>query len=168
MDSQRIKLGLKECIECSDTQAYSAHQVYPHKTGGYVQPISVEQSNHLKKLDRRSTGTGKVAKSIYSDNSWDRWLENYKKGIYNKSKRKKYTQKISKIFSHIDNTTLYQNIKRDFFKYGYHRTKDKINDLYSQDKISLTQKAKMINNLSGFQMLTSKEKKFFKKLQNNA
>ena len=39
---------------------------------------------------------------------------------------------------------------------------DKINELYSQDKISLTQKSKMMNNLSSFQMLTKKEKRFFK------
>ena len=42
---------------------------------------------------------------------------------------------------------------------------EKINKLYSQDKISLIQKGKMMDNLTSFQMMTSKEKKFFKKLE---
>ena len=36
--------------------------------------------------------------------------------------------------------------------------------LYSKDKISLPQKGKMVSNLADLQMMTSKEKKFFKKL----
>lgn len=162
LDSRRIKLGLKDCIECSDTKAYRVHQVYPHKTGGYVQPISDQQADHLNKLDRRSTGGGKTAKGIIADNSWDRWLERYYDNIYNKPKRKKYTQKISKIFSHLNNKSLYQRVIKEFLTYGYYRAQDKINELYSQDKISLTQKSKMMTNLSSFQMLTKKEKRFFK------
>ena len=38
IDDQRYHLGYTECVECSDTEKYSAHTVYPHKTGGYVQP----------------------------------------------------------------------------------------------------------------------------------
>ena len=65
LDSRRIKLGLKDCIECSDTKAYRVHQVYPHKTGGYVQPISDQQADHLNKLDRRSTGGWNDITTIY-------------------------------------------------------------------------------------------------------
>ena len=49
--------------------------------------------------------------------------------------------------------------------YGYYKAKEKINELYSQDKISLLQKGKIMDNISSFQMMTSKEKKFFKKLE---
>ena len=45
---------------------------------------------------------------------------------------------------------------------------EKVNELYSLDKISLVQKGKMMDNLSKLQMMTSKEKKFFKKLENNS
>ena len=68
----------------------------------------------------------------------------------------------------MENKSLYQLVVKEYMDYGYYRAQEKVNELYSQDKISLTQKAKMINNLSGFQMLNSKEKKFLKKLQNNA
>ncbi len=167
LDSRRVKLGLKECIECSDTQRYSSHVVYPHKTGGYIQPVSEEQSNHLKKLDRRSTGGGRVAKGIFADNSWDRWLEQYQNNIYNKRPKIKLSKKFRKKFSHMNNTTLYQLVVKEFIEYGYHQAVDKVNDLYSKDKISLPQKAKMVSNLSSLQMMTSKEKKFFIKLERN-
>ena len=104
LDSRRIKLGLKECIECSDTQRYSGHVVYPHKTGAYVQPVSQEQSNNLKKLDRRSTGSSRVAKGIFADNSWDRWLNNYYDNIYNKTKPKKAI--LTNLHSDLDYKTL--------------------------------------------------------------
>ena len=167
LDSRRVKLGLKECIECSDTQRYSSHVVYPHKTGGYIQPVSEEQSNHLKKLDRRSTGGGRVAKGIFADNSWDRWLEQYQNNIYNKRPKIKLSKKFRKKFSHMNNTTLYQLVVKEFIEYGYYQAVDKVNDLYSKDKISLPQKGKMVSNLSSLQMMTSKEKKFFIKLERN-
>lgn len=84
----RYHLGYKECVECSREEKYSAHQVYPHKTGGYVQPIKKSQSENLKRLDRRSTGSGKTAKGIFSDQSWDRWLDKYYENLYSEPKKK--------------------------------------------------------------------------------
>ena len=40
MDDYRLHLGYKECTDCSEEEKYSAHTVYPHKTGGYVQPVT--------------------------------------------------------------------------------------------------------------------------------
>ena len=62
IDDHRYHLGYTECVECSDTEKYSAHQVYPHKTGGYIQVVSKEQSERLNKLDRRGVGLSKSAK----------------------------------------------------------------------------------------------------------
>ena len=61
VDNHRLHLGYTTCLECSEEEKYSAHQVYPHKTGGYVQPIKKSESENLKRLDRRSTGSGKTA-----------------------------------------------------------------------------------------------------------
>ena len=58
IDDHRYHLGYTECVECSDTEKYSAHQVYPHKTGGYVQPVSSNKKKHLDSIDRRSRGSG--------------------------------------------------------------------------------------------------------------
>ena len=160
-------LGLEKCLECSDIKKYSSHTVYPHKTGGYIQPVSSEQSDHLKKLDRRRVGSGRVAKGIFADNSWDRWLESYYKNIYNKPKKIKLSKKFRKKFSHMNNTTLHRLVVNEFIENGYHRAVNKVNELYSKDRISLPQKGKMVSNLSGLQMMTSKEKKFFIKLERN-
>ena len=40
LDNQRAHLGYTECLDCSEVEPYSAHTVYPHKTVGYVKPIS--------------------------------------------------------------------------------------------------------------------------------
>ena len=32
IDDYRYHLGYTECVECSEVEKYSAHQVYPHKT----------------------------------------------------------------------------------------------------------------------------------------
>ena len=77
LPKERVHLGYKECLEWSDTEKYASHVVYPHKTGGYIQPMSSEQANDMKRLDRRSVGGERKAKGIVADKSWDRWLENY-------------------------------------------------------------------------------------------
>ena len=58
----------------------------------------------------------------------------------------------------MDNQSLYQQVIHEYLNFGYYQAQEKINKLYSQDKISLTQKSKMMNNLSSFQMMTKKQK----------
>ena len=62
LSDYRYHLGYTECVDCSKEEKYSAHQVYPHKTGGFVQPVKHETKEHLQKIDRRSTGSGRTAK----------------------------------------------------------------------------------------------------------
>ena len=56
LPKERIHLGYKECLDCSEVDKYSSHTIYPHKTGGYIQVVSKEQSKNLNRLDRRGTG----------------------------------------------------------------------------------------------------------------
>ena len=79
LPNERIHLGYSECLKCSDTEKYSSHTVYPHKTGGYIQPMSSEQADNMKRLDRRGVSSNRKAKGILADNSWDRWLKEYLK-----------------------------------------------------------------------------------------
>ena len=51
----RIDMGYTICTECSTEEKVSCHTIYPHKTGGYIQVISKEQSENLNRLDRRGT-----------------------------------------------------------------------------------------------------------------
>ena len=34
--------------------------MYPHKTGGYVQPVKSDTKKNLQRMDRRSTGGGRT------------------------------------------------------------------------------------------------------------
>ena len=52
---QRIDMGYTICVDCSTEDKVSCHTIYPHKTGGYIQVVSKEQSANLNRLDRRGT-----------------------------------------------------------------------------------------------------------------
>ena len=58
---QRIDMGYTICTDCSTEDKVSCHTIYPHKTGGYIQVVSKEQSERMNRLDRRGTST-KTAK----------------------------------------------------------------------------------------------------------
>ena len=58
---QRIDMGYTICTTCSTEEKVSCHTIYPHKTGGYIQVVSKEQSERMNRLDRRGTST-KTAK----------------------------------------------------------------------------------------------------------
>ena len=51
----RTDMGYTICIECSTEEKVSCHTIYPHKTGGYIQVVSKEQSERMNKLDRRGS-----------------------------------------------------------------------------------------------------------------
>ena len=56
MPNGRLEMGYTICTKCSTEEKVSCHTIYPHKTGGYIQVVSKEQSNNLNRLDRRGTG----------------------------------------------------------------------------------------------------------------
>ena len=163
LDSSRVQLGLFTCIKCSDTEKYSAHIVYPHKTGAIVQPVQEDTKRNLQRLDRRSSNGGRTAKGIYADNSWDRWLESYYANIYSKEPTKKISLKKIVNFSHMNDRQLHETILKNFIELGYDQSVQKVNELYSQDKISLIQKTKAVSKLSEFGMLNRKDKKLLTK-----
>ncbi len=51
----RIDMGYTICTDCSTEDKVSCHTIYPHKTGGYIQVVSKEESENLNRLDRRGT-----------------------------------------------------------------------------------------------------------------
>ena len=65
----------------------------------------------------------------------------------------------------METKSIYHIIVEEFMKFGYYRAQEKLNKLYDEDKISLVQKGKIMDNLSKLQMMTSKELKHFKKLE---
>ena len=53
MPSQRLDMGYTICVKCSTEEKVSCHTIYPHKTGGYIQVVSKQESENLNRLDRR-------------------------------------------------------------------------------------------------------------------
>ena len=163
LGKQRAHLGYTECLDCSEVEAYSAHTVYPHKTGGYVQPVSKEKSKHLKRIDRRSTGTTRAAKGIYADNSWDRWLEQYYHNLYNPKPKKTYVPTPSNI-EHMDYDTLYNKTILYYKDNGYTNTIKYLKELYGNDEISMTNKSKVINELNNLEVMPKRVRKWVQKI----
>ena len=163
LNNQRAHIGYTECLECSEVEHYSAHTVYPHKTGGFVQPVSKTTSNHLKSIDRRSVGNTRRAKGIVSDNSWDRWLEKYYDNLYNPKPKKTYVETpstiVHKTFDDVYNKTILQ-----YKDYGYTNTKSYINELYSSDTISMMTKSKLVDEINQLQMTPKKLRKWSLKI----
>ena len=160
LTDERIKLGYDVCVECSDTQKYSSHTVYPHKTGGYIQPVSSEKSDELKRLDRRGISSNRKAKGIFADKSWDRWLEQYNNPAPKKPKR--IPKPITNIF--IPYREVIETIVEKYDKSGYDAACQLTQSLYSNDRISLMNKSKIMNELASLQMMTTKQRKWMKKL----
>ena len=160
MDSRRSVLGLEKCLKCSDIKKYSSHTVYPHKTGGYVQPVSSEQSDHLKKLDRRRVGGNKTAKGIFADNSWDRWLNEY----YNpKPKRvfKKY--KVEPVY-HKTMDDMQNDVVEYYMTNGYNNALKHINYLFTNNQISLLTKSQLVNKITTLQEMPKRLRKWAMKI----
>ena len=158
---ERIHLGYSECLECSDTEKYSSHTVYPHKTGGYIQPMSVEQSDNLKRLDRRSVGGERKAKGIVSDKSWDRWLEEYLKP---KEDKPKFTPKPTPLPIYIPIREAMQKVIDKYESRGYEAAYQLTQSLYTGDKISLMDKSIITNELTELASMNVKQRKFLKRL----
>ena len=161
LPNERIHLGYTECLDCSEVDKYSSHTVYPHKTGGYIQPMSVEQSDNLKRLDRRSVGGERKAKGIVSDKSWDRWLEEYLKP---KEDKPKFTPKPTPLPIYIPIREAMQEVIDKYESRGYEAAYSLTQSLYSHDKISLMDKSKITNELTELASMNVKQRKFLKRL----
>ena len=156
LGNQRAHLGYTECLDCSEVEHYSAHTVYPHKTGGFVQPVSKSTSNHLKSIDRRSTGKVRVGKS---SGDWDRWLERYYDNLYNPKPKKTYVSPPSNIV-HETFDVVYNKTILHYKDNGYTNTKSYINELYSSDTISILTKSKLVDEINSLEMMPKKLRKW--------
>jgi len=156
LSDYRYHLGYTECVDCSKEEKYSAHQVYPHKTGGFVQPVKHETKKHLQKIDRRSTG-GRTAKGIFSDQSWDRWLDKYYENL-NKEPKKKFIHKVIEK-NYKSTKEIRKKVLTHMAVYGYIQSLDKLESLYKDEHINFSQKVKINNELVEYQMMNSKDRK---------
>ena len=161
ISEDRYDLGYTECLDCSSTEKYASHTVYPHKTGGYIQPMSAKQADNMKRLDRRASGGERKAKGIVSDKSWDRWLEEY----YNKQEDKpKSTLKPTPLPIYIPIREAIKDVIDKYESRGYQAAYELTQSLYTSDKISLTDKSKITSELTSLEMMTTKQRKFIRRV----
>ena len=160
LGNQRAHLGYTECLDCSEVEHYSAHTVYPHKTGGFVQPVSKSTSNHLKSIDRRSTGKTRVGKS---SGDWDRWLERYYHELYNPKPERKVVQEVCTL-EHMEYDTLYNKSVLYYKDNGYQPTINWLKELYNEDKISLDNKSKVLNEINQLEVIPKRVRKWSLKI----
>jgi len=159
----RYHLGYTVCLDCSEVEAYSSHTVYPHKTGGFVQPVSKTTSKNLKRLDRRSTGNTRRAKGIYADNSWDRWLEEY----YNPKPKRVIKKYKAKPIYHMTMNDIQGEILEYYTNNGYNSTRKHIQLLFINDKISLLTKSQLVSKITSLQEMPKKLRKWAIKINEN-
>ena len=133
----RTEMGYTICTSCSTEEKVSCHTIYPHKTGGYIQVVSKEQSANLNRLDRRGTGGVKTAK-------------HYKTIIKKKSEDLDKTAKVVRNrTSSLDNIvhTPYKqalNMVNDYYEeWGYQPTLKYLRKLNSSGDIPLMTRVKI-------------------------
>ena len=132
----RYDMGYTICIDCSTEEKVSCHTIYPHKTGGYIQVVSKEQSDRLNKLDRRGTGVVKTAK-------------NYKTIIKKKSEDSDKTAEVRRYRTSSSNIihTPYEkalNMVMSYYdEWGYEPTLKYLKQLNSSGDIPLTSRIKI-------------------------
>ena len=125
----RVELGYTICTDCSTEEKVSCHTIYPHKTGGYIQVVSKEQSQRLNRLDRRGTSV-KSAK-------------HYKPFVVEKKEEpKEYkSRKCTKVYT--DYETTLNKANEYYEEWGYQRTIDMIRGMNSSGEIPLMTRMKV-------------------------
>ena len=149
MPDERVHLGYQECVECSSVEPYSAHVVYPHKTGAFVQPVSSETKKNLDRLDRRAV---KVGGKINAPKARE-W-----KDVVPQPKPKPKPQ--PKVFyNHQTFSDCFTGCKDTYIKYGYSKTVNHIKKLYKDNKINLMTRTELISFLTSIHVMNRKERK---------
>ena len=149
MPDERVHLGYRECVECSSIDPYSAHVVYPHKTGAFVQPVSSETKKNLDRLDRRAV---KVGGKINAPEARE-W-----KDVVPQPKPKPKPQ--PKVFyNHQTFSDCFTGCKDTYIKYGYSKTVNHIKKLYKDNKINLMTRTELISFLTSIHVMNRKERK---------
>ena len=137
MPKGRSEMGYTLCVDCSTEEKVSCHTIYPHKTGGYIQGVSKEQSENLNRLDRRGYSGIKTAK-------------NYKSVIKKKSEDSDKTAEVvrnrtssSDNIVHTPYDTALDMVNKYYEEWGYERTLQYLRDLNSSGDIPLMTRVKI-------------------------
>ena len=148
MPDERVHLGYRECVDCSSVEPYSAHVVYPHKTGAFVQPVSSETKKSLDRLDRRAVKVGGKMSAPTNIKEWT---------MPEPKPQPKPQQKV--FYNHQTFSDCFHSCKDTYIKYGYSKTVNHVKKLYKENKINLMTRTELINFLTSIHVMNRKERK---------
>ena len=148
MPDERVHLGYRECVKCSSVEPYSAHVVYPHKTGAYVQPVSSSVKKDLQRLDRRAV---KVGGKINAPKARE-W-----KMPEPKPQPQPKPQKI--IRNQVNFNDSFKQTIDTYKQKGYVVTLNYLKQLFRKNRITMTTKNQLVNVLTTIHMMDRKTRK---------
>ena len=141
---ERFHLGYKECVECSSIEPYSAHVVYPHKTGAYVQPVSSSIKKDLDRLDRRAV---KVGGKMSAPTNLKEWTMPEPKVI----KEPIPQQKV--YYNQVSFNDSFKQCIDTYKQKGYVVTLNYLKQLFKRNRITMMTKNKLVNTLTTIHMM---------------
>jgi len=155
MPDERVHLGYRECVSCSEVEPYSAHVVYPHKTGAFVQPVSSSVKKDLQRLDRRAV---KVGGKINAPQARE-WKMPEPKVI----KEPKPQEKV--YYNHTSFSDSFKQCIDTYKRKGYTVTLNYLKQLFNKNRITMSTKNQLVNTLTSIHMLDRKtRKKYFRRI----
>ena len=150
MPDERVHLGYRECVKCSSVEPYSAHVVYPHKTGAFVQPVSSSVKKDLDRLDRRVVKVGGKMSAPTNLKEWT--MPEPKPKVEPRPQQKVYYNQVS------FNDSFKQTI--DTYKQkGYVVTLNYLKQLFKRNRITMQTKNNLVNTLTTIHMMDRKTRK---------
>jgi len=149
MPDERVHLGYRECVECSSVEPYSAHVVYPHKTGAFVQPVSSSVKKDLQRLDRRAV---KVGGKINAPQAREWKMPEPKPKVEPKPQQKVY-------YNHTNFNDSFKQCIDTYKQKGYVVTLNYLKQLFNKNRITMTTKNQLVNTLTSIHMLNRKDRK---------
>ena len=149
MPDERVHLGYRECVSCSEVEPYSAHVVYPHKTGAFVQPVSSSVKKDLDRLDRRAV---KVGGKINAPKAREWKLPEPKPKVEPKPQQKVY-------YNQVNFNDSYEQTIDTYKRKGYVVTLNYLKQLFKKNRITMSTKNQLVNVLTSIHMLDRKTRK---------
>ena len=150
MPDERVHLGYQESVKCSSVEPYSAHVVYPHKTGAYVQPVSSSVKKDLQRLDRRAV---KVGGKITAPKAREwKMPEPKKQKVSPQPKHKVFTNQ-----ANFDDS--FKQTIDTYKRKGYVVTINYLKQLFNKNKITMITKNRLVTVLTTIHMMDRKTRK---------
>ena len=146
---ERFHLGYRECVECSSVEPYSAHVVYPHKTGAFVQPVSSSVKKDLQRLDRRAV---KVGGKINAPQAREWKMPEPKPKVEPKPQQKVY-------YNQVNFNDSFKQCIDTYKQKGYAVTLNYLKQLFKKNRITMMTKNQLVNTLTTIHMLDRKTRK---------